>query len=286
MRKLIVLFAVLTLAVAGTAFAQDDMAETSLLRVAYFAPDAPAVDLYVDFAEGAPEGVDIPGYVDGLGIPLGTLEYTNVTDYIEAPAGSYITTVTAAGDTEPAIDPIPVDLMGGEVWTIAIYGSIENGTLTTAISDDAAIYAEVAEGGSVVSVLNTIEDAPAVNLATPDGVTLVEGLGYIGAPMMDEAMMEEDMDEMATEEAMMDEDMEEMDSGITMIEVPSVYVPADFTGAAYTVQVQSSEDGSVLAEVPDVALEADTAYTVFVYLLDGELGFELVPYELAMAMME
>ncbi len=276
MRKLILLLALLSLTFAVPAFAQDDMG-TAMVRIAYLVPDGPAVDLYVDFADGMPEGMDIPGFEEGLGINLITAEYPAVTEYLEAPVGSYIVNVTATGETDVVVS-YPVDLTEGAALTVAVVGTLENESLTVGVSDDMAIYDAVPEGGAVVSVLNAIEGAPPVDLGTPDGVTLVTGLGYIYAEdmMMDDEMME-------TEEAMMDDEMMD-ESPFEALEIPSVNVPADFTGAAYTVDVLASEDGSVLDTVEDVTIEADTAYLVVVYA-NADGGVEYIIQAVALAEM-
>ena len=91
---------------------QDDnsapAAGTARVRAIHSAPSAPAVDIYVT-APGADLETTIP--------LLANVEFGDVADYIEAPAGDYQVRVTPAGTKTVVIDSGMLDLSIGQVRT-------------------------------------------------------------------------------------------------------------------------------------------------------------------------
>jgi hypothetical protein len=91
---------------------QDDnsapAAGTARVRAIHGAPGAPAVDIYVT-APGADLETTIP--------LLATVEFGDVADYIEAPAGDYQVRVTPAGTKTVVIDSGTLALSIGQVRT-------------------------------------------------------------------------------------------------------------------------------------------------------------------------
>ena len=91
---------------------QDDnsapAAGTARVRAIHGAPSAPAVDIYVT-APGADLETTIP--------LLANVEFGDVADYIEAPAGDYQVRVTPAGTTAVVIDSGTLTLSSGQVRT-------------------------------------------------------------------------------------------------------------------------------------------------------------------------
>ena len=78
------------------------------IRAIHGAPSAPAVDIYVT----AP-GVDIAAETPALG----SVEFGDVADYIEAPAGDYQVRVTPTGTKTVVIDSGALTLASGQVRT-------------------------------------------------------------------------------------------------------------------------------------------------------------------------
>jgi hypothetical protein len=91
---------------------QDDnsapAAGTARVRAIHGAPSAPAVDIYVT-APGADLETTIP--------LLANVEFGDVADYIEAPAGDYQVRVTPAGTKTVVIDSGTLALSIGQVRT-------------------------------------------------------------------------------------------------------------------------------------------------------------------------
>jgi len=96
---------------AETGGGRDDESDgDAKVRVAHASPDAPAVDVYVD---ESPE--DAEPTVAGV-------EFTDITGYLELPAGEYDVTITAA-DSDEAVPPTPVTLdLGDDDYTVAAVG--------------------------------------------------------------------------------------------------------------------------------------------------------------------
>lgn len=79
------------------------------VRAIHGAPSAPAVDVYVT----AP-GADLSGATP----VLTGVEFGDVADYLEVPAGEYQVRVTLAGTTTVAIDSGPITLSSGQIRTV------------------------------------------------------------------------------------------------------------------------------------------------------------------------
>jgi transforming growth factor-beta-induced protein len=184
--------------------------EMVTIRVAHLSPDTPAVDVFVN-GEAAIEA----------------LEFPNITDWIELPAGTYNIAVAPAGAgiEAAAIGPADFELPAGAYITVAAIGSLEAGTLAPqVIVED---YSELAEGSARVSVFHAIEDAPAVDVLA-DGAELVNQLAFPGSLGAND--------------------------GFFTVDVP-----------AGTYSLQVVPDGateSVVIDLPDTALEAGMHYFV------------------------
>ena len=132
------------------------------IRVAHFSPDTPAVDVFVN-GEAA----------------IQSLEFPNITDWIELPAGTYNLAVAPAdaGIDSAAIGPADFDLPAGAYITVAAVGSLQAGTLKPQVLVED--YSNIAEGNARVSVFHAIEDAPAVDVWA-NGAAAITSLGYPG----------------------------------------------------------------------------------------------------------
>ena len=157
---LLVILAVLLVGLVPAASAQT--IGLARVRVAHFSPDAPAVEIYVG---GENSGIQ-------------TLEFGDVSGWVELPEGTYSVAVVPAGMSaeDAAIGPVDLPLDAGTWTTVAAIGSLANGTLTaTTIAED---YSALTGSDSRVMVFHAIEDAPAVDVILPDGTALISDLAF------------------------------------------------------------------------------------------------------------
>ncbi|WP_042012929.1 DUF4397 domain-containing protein [Aeromonas fluvialis] len=85
------------------------VATEAKLRVLHAAPTAPAVDVYLT------TDTDI----SGASAALSAVPFKGFSDYLAIAAGDYYVTITAAGDKNPVIGPLPVNLTNGQLLTAA-----------------------------------------------------------------------------------------------------------------------------------------------------------------------
>lgn len=146
-----------------------DFAGSALIRVVHASPDAPAVDIYID--------VD-----DGSEALFTSVDYGDVTDYVEVDAGARILEVRPAGapeDSEPVF-ATNVDIFGDtEITTIAAGLLMSN--------DDSNRFrmlplvegfADPPEGNAIVRIVHAAPDAPDVAIDVGnDGTPEITDLG-------------------------------------------------------------------------------------------------------------
>ncbi len=145
------------LAIPAAVAAQD---ENAMVRVLHGAGDAPAVDIYAD------------GGLIGEG-----LDYTEITDYLEVPGGTYqIQVVPSGASLEEGLVVIDAALTfdGGTMTTVAATGSLADGIIPQVLSDAPAPNSD----GTQVRVAHLSADAPAVDIAPDGGETLIPNLEY------------------------------------------------------------------------------------------------------------
>ena len=101
---------------------QDDnstpAAGNARVRAIHGAPGAPSVDIYIT-APGADLSTTIP--------LLASVEFGDVADYIEAPAGDYQVRVTSAGTKTVVIDSGTLTLSSGQVRTAIAVDAVGGG---------------------------------------------------------------------------------------------------------------------------------------------------------------
>jgi hypothetical protein len=98
--------------------------DQALVRFVHFAADAPAVDVLTQ---------------DGATTVAAGLAYPNATDYLPLPAGTYDLKVCAAADHAVCpIDPAPVDIVAGQVYSVFAIGSLTDGSITGVVAVDTA----------------------------------------------------------------------------------------------------------------------------------------------------
>jgi hypothetical protein len=128
------------------AMAQDT--GTLHVRVAHLAPDAPAVDIYVN----------------GELSPVKKLAFRNASAWIELPAGKYSVAVVPNGKTlqDAVIGPKDYELKADQWLTIAAVGTVAKKNLkAVVISED---YSPIKDGDVRVTVFHGISDGPAVDV--------------------------------------------------------------------------------------------------------------------------
>lgn len=171
-KRVIVMILALALALTGVigAFAQDDMMEDgmSLVRVAHFSVDAPAVDVFVN-GEAVLEEVPYPAMSDYLALEAGTYSIA------VAPAG--------AGEEAAVIGPVDLEFVAGHNYTVAAIGQLADESFGPLVIDETVTFGEMMMEDSMepmanIIVLHGISDAPAVDVALEDGTILGENLPF------------------------------------------------------------------------------------------------------------
>jgi len=158
MRKWMLLLSVFAIASLGIlpVMAQDNAS----IRVGHFAPDAPAVDVYVDGE-----------------VVLEDLQFTEVSAFLEVPAGTYSLAVAPTGTSldDAVIGPMDWALEAGTFTTVAAIGSVENETLTaTVFTED---FGATADGQARITFLHTVEGESGLDLYG-SGVLLAQNIRY------------------------------------------------------------------------------------------------------------
>jgi len=98
--------------------------DSAQVRVVHFSADAPAVDIALD----------------GGDVVVENLEYPNATEaYLDLPEGEYDLEIRAAGTEDVAFDIDPLDLAGGNSFTVFAIGSLADGSFTVLPAADAAV---------------------------------------------------------------------------------------------------------------------------------------------------
>ena len=145
------------LAIPAAVAAQD---ENAMVRVLHGAGDAPAVDIYAD------------GGLIGEG-----LAYTEITDYLQVPGGTYQIQVVPNGATleeGPVVIDAELTFDAGSMTTVAATGSLAEGIIPQVLADDPTPSGETSQ----VRVAHLSFDAPAVDIAPDGGDALITGLEY------------------------------------------------------------------------------------------------------------
>jgi transforming growth factor-beta-induced protein len=133
------------------------------IRVANLAPDAPAVEIYLN---------DEPSNIMAL-------NYGDVSTWVQTDPGAYRIAVVPAGETATSaiIGPVDVPLTPGAWSTLSVIGSEANGTLTAAlISQDVEL--PLADGSARLTVFHAMENGPAVDVIFRDGPAIIQNLNY------------------------------------------------------------------------------------------------------------
>jgi len=133
---------------------------TGALRAAHMSPDAPDVDIFVDDEK-----------------VLSAVPFKAVSDYLDVPAGARSVRITAAGDPDTVVFEGDVEVAAETSYTVAAIGELEGETEFQALiveDDRSAPEDDMAR----VRVIHASPDAPAVDVTTPDGTTVVDGAAF------------------------------------------------------------------------------------------------------------
>jgi uncharacterized surface protein with fasciclin (FAS1) repeats len=178
-RKIFAVMMVLVLALSAVGFVSADGHLKAYVRVAHFAIDAPAVDVFVG-GEAVLEEVPFPA----------------ISGYLELDPGSYEIAVAPAGEGIDAavIGPVELEFAEDHSYTIAATGQLADGSFGPVVIDETSAFMgdmmeedadsdEMAEDDMMepmakVLVLHGISDAPAVDVALEDGTVLIEGAAF------------------------------------------------------------------------------------------------------------
>jgi hypothetical protein len=106
--------------IADAPMPEDGIAE---VRVIHFSADAPGVDIALD----------------GGDVVVPNLEYPNATaEYLDLPEGEYDLEIRVAGTEDVAFDIDPLDLAGGNSFSVFAIGSLADGSFTVLPALDAS----------------------------------------------------------------------------------------------------------------------------------------------------
>ncbi len=162
--KLLFSLVLLLVMLVGATGANAQAAEGARVRVAHFAVDAPAVDVYVD----------------GRAV-LRNVAYPAISGYLSLAAGTYSIAVAPAGAGigSAVIGPVDLAFAAGHDYTIAATGQLADGSFGPNVIDETALAASAIEGVPAnIIVLHGISNAPAVDVITADGTALASGLAF------------------------------------------------------------------------------------------------------------
>jgi len=133
---------------------------TASVRAAHLSPDAPDVDVYLDDEK-----------------VLSAVPFKTVSDYLDVPAGARSVRITAADDPDTVVFEGDVEVAAETSYTVAAIGELEGETEFQALiveDDRSAPEDDMAR----VRVIHASPDAPAVDVTTPDGTTVVDGAAF------------------------------------------------------------------------------------------------------------
>ncbi|GAB5492734.1 MAG: hypothetical protein Phog2KO_29490 [Phototrophicaceae bacterium] len=137
------------------------MAEgVAMVRIGHFAPDAPAVDIYVD-------GV----------VAVEGLEFPEVTAFLELDSGIYSVAIAPTGTSleDAVIAPSDIAVEADATLTVIAVGSVADETLSVAVIEED--YSPIPAGSTRITVVHAIEYESAIDLYG-SGVQLVQSLRY------------------------------------------------------------------------------------------------------------
>jgi len=118
---------------------QDGIAQ---VRVVHFSADAPAVDIALDEGD----------------VVVENLEYPTATGYLDLDEGEYDLEIRPTGTTDVAFDIDPLDLPGGNSFTVFAIGSLADGSFSVLPAIDASAEMMDEEMGDESEDMDDAED--------------------------------------------------------------------------------------------------------------------------------
>lgn len=134
------------------------MPNMTYIRVFHASPDAPAVDIYAN-------GNKL----------VGNLKFKDITPYVPVPEGNYNIQIFPAGEMDTPVISSKVDIPSGQIITVAAVGKLENLKLLPIID---SANGKLEQGKAKVKFVHLSPDAPAVDVALPDGTILFEDIEF------------------------------------------------------------------------------------------------------------
>jgi hypothetical protein len=139
--------------------------ERARIRVAHLSPDAPAVDVCIATAGGAyPDKPLLASFDSRAG-----LSYTQVTKYLELPAGTYDVRIVLASETSCANKAVPdttgITLPAGLTGTVGAIGTLAGSSFRLGIFPDATA---VASGKARLRFVHASPGTPNVDIGIKD----------------------------------------------------------------------------------------------------------------------
>jgi len=142
----------------------DDAA--ARVRVVHAVPDAPAIDLKLNTADGTPV--------------VENVAFTDITDYTTLAGGDATFVITAASATEDLFIFEPISLVNGNVYTVVAHGTLDSldsypfGVRVFIDNDDGSSYVDLTAlpPTSNIRVIHTSYDASAVDIRLDDVVEI------------------------------------------------------------------------------------------------------------------
>lgn len=133
-------------------------AAPAMLRVLHAAPDAPAVDVWIDGEKA-----------------VSNLSFGNMSPYMRVASGGHIVAAVPVGATEPVVLAAAARLAPRAAYTIVASGLLSDGNLTAiALQDDARPTGRNAH----LRFVHVAPDAPAVDVAPQGGAPLFANVTY------------------------------------------------------------------------------------------------------------
>lgn len=127
------------------------------VRVVHASPDAPPVDVWVNG-----------------GLVFEDIAFEEITDFAAVPGGTYNVQVVPSGETEPVVIEADLDLADGTDYTVIATDFLANITATIITADGGAPVA----GNAWVRFFHGSPDAPAVDIALPNGPVLIPSVAF------------------------------------------------------------------------------------------------------------
>jgi uncharacterized surface protein with fasciclin (FAS1) repeats len=225
---------------------------TAHIRIAHLSVDTPPVQIYID---------------DELS-DIQVIAYPDVTGWVELPVGTYsIAAVPIDEDLDAAvIGPLDLSFARNAWVTIAVVGSLENGTLNAQLV--AERYGQIPLNQARLTIFHGLEGGPDVDVLANGDTIPVVGLGYTGAFIADVPAGSSNIQLLSsgTQDALLELGEQELEAG-TFYFVGLTGTPD--APQAVVAAVQSALVADFLTDVQGTIIETLEADGRFTRLLDA-----------------